>query len=95
MNNIAVNFLAYTISVPVLIGLICLFIPEKIRIVTKVLSFAAVLIIFAASIRVFMCQPLYWPPVPSPTFIVDNLSALAGMGVSFFALIVTYTRLAL
>ena len=41
------------------------------------------------SVLIFMRKPMYWPPVTNPTFFVDNLSALAGLGISFFALIVT------
>jgi formate hydrogenlyase subunit 3/multisubunit Na+/H+ antiporter MnhD subunit len=36
-----------------------------------------------------LMKPLYWPPVAVPIFLVDNLSALAGLGISFFALVVT------
>lgn len=84
-----VNFLAYTIGVPILTGLICLFISDKLKIITKFLAFAATLVIFAASIRIFIFKPLYWPPVPNPAFIVDNLSVMAALGISFFALLVT------
>ena len=84
-----VNFLAYTIGIPILTGILCLFIPEKLKILTKTLAFAIALVIFAASVRVFIFKPLYWPPVVNPAFIADNLSALAGMGISFFALLVT------
>ena len=87
--NLLVNFLAYTIGVPILIGILCLFIPEKLKILARFFALVTALIIFAASIRIFIFKPLYWPPVPNPTFIADNLSALAGMGIAFFALIVT------
>lgn len=84
-----VNFLAYTIGVPILVGIICLFIPEKLKILTRFFALVTALIIFTASIRIFIFKPLYWPPLSNPTLIVDNLSALAGAGIAFFALIVT------
>jgi len=84
-----VNFLAYVIGMPILAGLICLLIPERIRIAAKFLAFVTTLASFAAAIRIFICKPLYWPPVPNPAFIADNLSALVGLGVSFFSLLIT------
>ena len=84
-----VNFLAYTIGVPILVGMVCLFIADRLKVITRLLAFITTSAIFAASIRIFILKPLYWPPVPVPTFIVDNLSALAGLGISFFALLVT------
>ncbi|MDP3790786.1 MAG: proton-conducting transporter membrane subunit [Candidatus Omnitrophota bacterium] len=84
-----VNFLAYTIGLPILVGLICLFISDKIKVITRLLASITAVIIFAASILIFIRQPLYWPPIHNPTFAVDSLSALAALGVSFFALIVT------
>ncbi|MDO8536353.1 MAG: proton-conducting transporter membrane subunit [Candidatus Omnitrophota bacterium] len=84
-----VNFLAYIIGVPIVVGAACLFITDKLKILTKFLAFATTLAIFLATVRVFILKPLYWPPVPVPVFLVDNLSALAGIGISFFALMVT------
>jgi len=85
----AVNFLAYTIGIPILAGLACLFIPQKLKIITRLVSIAVTLASLAASVLVFIRQPLYWPPVSDPTFAVDSLSALAGAGISFSAFIIT------
>ena len=87
--NLFANFLAYAIGVPILTGLICLFIPERIKFAARALALIVSLASLAASVRIFIVKPLYWPPVPVPSFIVDNLSALAGLGISFFALLVT------
>jgi formate hydrogenlyase subunit 3/multisubunit Na+/H+ antiporter MnhD subunit len=84
-----VNFLAYIIGVPIVAGLFCLVMPERIKILTRFLALLVTLATLAASVRIFILKPLYWPPVPVPTFIVDNLSALAALGISFFALLVT------
>lgn len=84
-----VNFLAYTIGVPILAGILCLFIPQKLKIITRLISVVVTLASLIASVLVFIRQPLYWPPVADPTFAVDSLSALAGAGISFFAFIVT------
>ncbi len=74
--------------VPIAIGVVCLFIPERLKIITKLLSFLTTLAVLAATIRVFILKPLYWPPVTVPPFIVDNLAALAGIGIAFFAFLV-------
>ena len=87
--NLLVNFLAYVIGIPILAGLICLFIPDKIKFAARALALIVTLASLAASVRIFILKPLYWPPVPVPAFIVDNLSALAGLGISFFASLVT------
>jgi formate hydrogenlyase subunit 3/multisubunit Na+/H+ antiporter MnhD subunit len=87
--NFLVNFLAYTVGVPILAGIICFFIPQRLRILTRLLAFAVTLASLTASIQIFIRKPLYWPPVPVPIFIVDNLSAFAGIGISFFAFLVT------
>jgi len=84
-----INLLVYTIGVPILAGIACLFIPDRAKILTKLASLMTTLVIFAASIFIFIRQPLYWPPTQNPTFIVDSLSALAGAGIAFFALLVT------
>ena len=87
--NLLVNFLAYVIGIPILAGLICLFIPERLKFAARALAFLVSLASLAASVRIFILKPLYWPPVPTPALTVDNLSALAGLGVSFFAFLVT------
>lgn len=86
--NLLVNFLAYVVFIPIVIGILCLFISEKLKILTKTLVFITTLIILAASVRIFIFKPMYWPPVQTPTFMVDNLSALAGIGISFFAFLI-------
>lgn len=86
------NFLAYVMFVPIAIGIFCLFLSERSRIITRILAFLTTLAVLAASIRIFIFKPLYWPPVPVPPFIVDNLAALTGIGIAFFAfLIVIYS----
>lgn len=86
--NLAVDFLLYSVSVPIVIGIISLFMPDKVRILTRFTAILVALASFAASLRILFLKPLYWPPVPVPVLIADNLSALAGIGISFFALIV-------
>ena len=87
--SILANFLAYTVFIPILSGILCLFIPEKLKVLAKALAFTVTLVILAASVRIFLFKPLYWPPIQTPTFIADNLSALAGIGIAFFAVLVT------
>ncbi|MDP2929491.1 MAG: proton-conducting transporter membrane subunit [Candidatus Omnitrophota bacterium] len=83
-----INFLAYTIGVPILVGVACLFITDRLKVITRLLAFMTTLAIFISSIHILILKPLYWPPAPVPTFIADNLSALAALGISFFALLV-------
>ncbi len=87
--NIVVDFLLYTVGVPIVIGIACLVMPERLKILTRILALLVTLATLAASIRILLLKPLYWPPVPVPVFVVDNLSALAALGISFFALIIT------
>lgn len=84
-----INFVAYAVGIPILAGLICVFIPERMKILAKIMAFVVSLSSFIASILIFIRKPLYWPPIAVPVFIIDNLSALAGLGISFFALVVT------
>ena len=84
-----INFLAYVVGVPILAGLFCLIMPERLKVLTRSLAFIVALATLAASIRIFILKPLYWPPVATPALIVDDLSALAGLGISFFAFLVT------
>jgi len=77
------------IGIPILAGLFCLFVPERLKILTRLLAFIVTLASLAATVRIFILKPLYWPPVQTPALIVDNLSALAGLGVSFFAFLIT------
>lgn len=87
--NIAVDFLLYIVGVPIALGIVCLIMPERLKILTRLLAFIATFLTLAASVRVLLLKPLYWPPVPVPVFIADDLSAMAALGISFFALIVT------
>ena len=87
--NLLVDFLAYVVGIPILAGLFCLIIPERLKILTRLLAFIVTLASLTATVRIFILKPLYWPPVPVPTFIADNLSALAGLGISFFTLVIT------
>jgi formate hydrogenlyase subunit 3/multisubunit Na+/H+ antiporter MnhD subunit len=87
--NLLANFLVYVIGIPISAGLICLFIPQRLKFAARALALIVTLASLAASARIFVLKPLYWPPVPIPALAVDNLSALAGLGVSFFALLIT------
>jgi formate hydrogenlyase subunit 3/multisubunit Na+/H+ antiporter MnhD subunit len=87
--NLAVDFLLYAVCVPIVAGIVCLIVPDKIKILARVLALFVTLAALAASARMMFLKPLYWPPVPVPVFIVDDLSALAALGISFFSLVVT------
>ena len=87
--NLSVDILVYAVGVPIIAGLLCLFVPDKAKILARLISVAVSGASMAVSVLIFIRKPLYWPPVANPTFAVDNLSALAGLGISFFALIVT------
>lgn len=89
VNSIMIHLLVYTVGIPVLAGIVCLSISDKIKILAKLISLIITLAVFAATVFIFIRQPLYWPPVQNPTFIADSLSSLAGGGIAFFALLVT------
>jgi NADH:ubiquinone oxidoreductase subunit 5 (chain L)/Multisubunit Na+/H+ antiporter, MnhA subunit len=87
--NIAVDFLLYAVGVPIFAGILCLIVPDRAKVLTRSLALLTTLATLAASVRILLLKPLYWPPAEVPVFIADNLSALAGLGIAFFALIVT------
>lgn len=87
--NLVANFLAYVVFIPIAAGLVCLFIPERFKNLTRFLAFVTTLVSFAASVRIFINKPVYWPPVTFPLFIADNLSAFVGLCISVFAFLIT------
>ncbi len=87
--NLVANFLAYVVFIPIAAGLVCLFIPERFRRLTLVLAFVTTLVSLAASVRIFINKPVYWPPVTFPLFIADNLSAFVSLCISVFAFLIT------
>jgi formate hydrogenlyase subunit 3/multisubunit Na+/H+ antiporter MnhD subunit len=87
--NLSVDLLVYAILIPVTAGIVCLFIPNKAKILSQLIALVITLVSMAASVLIFMRKPVYWPPTVNPTFFVDDLSALAGLGISFFAIIIT------
>ena len=86
--TISINLPALAVGVPVAAGILCLIIPDKTKLLARLVAVAVTAASMAVSVLVFIRKPLYWPPVMNPTFFVDDLGALSGLGVSFFALIV-------
>jgi len=83
------NPILLSIVVPALGGILCLVLPDRLRLVTKAIAFAVTLAALAGSIFLFVKKPLSWECGPYKIFTVDNLSAFIGIGIAFFAFLVT------
>ena len=81
------NPLLLLVSVPIAAGILCLFLPDRLKAVTRLLVFAVTSASLAGSVYVFIKKPLYWQCCGSNVFLVDNLSAFIGMGIALFALL--------
>jgi len=83
------NPLLLLISIPIIAGIACLFLPDRLKIVTKAIAFAVTFASLAGSILLFVKKPLYWQCCGYRIFIADNLSSFVGIGIAAFALLVT------
>ncbi len=83
------NILLYSITVPMIAGILCLFLPDRIKNITRFLSFLVTAISLFSSIYMFMNKPVPYPNGASPLFLVDNLSGFIGIGISVFSFLVT------
>lgn len=81
--------LIFLIWIPVLAGALCLFLPDRLKALTRLFAFSVTIASFFYAIRVFISRPLYWPEASSSVFLVDTLSGFTGIGIAFFALAVT------
>ncbi len=74
---------------PIVAGLFCLPIPDRLRLVPKLAAFAVTIACLAGSIFLFMKKPISWQYGTSTIFIIDNLSGFIAIAISFFAFLVS------
>lgn len=82
------NLILYLIAIPIIGGVFCLVLPDRLKLLIKATAILITAASFICSIRVFFVKPVYWMNVNTPVFLVDDLSAFIGMGIAFFALLV-------
>lgn len=84
----AADSLLVLVVVPLMLGVACLFLKENIQSFIKSLT----LIISAGALALvsylYLNKPMAWPAKETSVFFMDNLSGLAALAVSFFALII-------
>jgi len=77
------------IGVPIVAGVICLPIPDRLKNAAKALSFSVTLASLTGFVVLFTKLPLYWQIGPYAIFALDGLSGFIGMAVSLFAFLIT------
>lgn len=83
------NPILLLVSVPIASGVLCLFLPDRLKAITKAFAFAVTFASLAGSIYLFIKKPLYWQCGSYHIFVIDNLSAFVGIGIAAFAFLVT------
>ena len=74
---------------PMAAGFICLFVPDRFRLVPKLAAFAVTIVSMALAGFVFINRPSLSQYGSSVILLADNLSAFVGVAVTFFALMIT------
>ncbi|MFA6141870.1 MAG: proton-conducting transporter membrane subunit [Candidatus Omnitrophota bacterium] len=78
------------VTLPMILGLVCLVLPEKARSLIKIAALLVTGSSFALSLSVFLSKkPVVYTLGSGTLLIADNLSAFIALGISFFALVVT------
>ena len=77
------------IGIPIISGVLCLFLSDKLKNLTRAMAFIVTLAALSASILVFINKPLSWQGGTQVIFIADNLSGFIGMSIALFAFLVT------
>ncbi|MFA5143693.1 MAG: proton-conducting transporter membrane subunit [Candidatus Omnitrophota bacterium] len=83
------NLLINLIVVPMLAGAACLFVPDRARILAKVVSLSVSLVSLAGSLLVFIKRPVMFSSCGESILLADTLSGFIALFVSVFALLVT------
>ncbi len=83
------NPLLLMVGLPIVIGILCLPLSDRLKSVAKVLSFLVTLASLAGSIFIFIKRPMNWQCGVTTMFNADNLSSFIGLGISFFAFLIT------
>ena len=83
------KILLWLVLYPIIGGLICLLIPDKMRQVTKAFSFIVTLMSLVVSVLIFVKKPIFFQIGPYTILTADNLSGFIGMFVALFAFLIT------
>lgn len=82
------NQLLFLVALPILSGILCLTLPDRLKRLIKSIAFLVALTALAVSISVFIKKPVILQIGYSVIFIADNLSAFIGIGIALFAFLV-------
>lgn len=83
------NALLLLTGIPVITGLLCLILPDKMKLISRLAAFIVTLVSLAGSIYVFIHKPMSWQSGADIRMIADNLSAFIAVGIAVFAFLVT------
>lgn len=83
------NPLLLIITVPLITGIFCCLLPDRLRLLSRLVAFGVTLGALAGSVFVFINKPLYWYNGPIRTFVADNLSSFIAIAIALFAFLVT------
>ena len=83
------NMLLQSIALPILAGITCLFMPDRVRGLVKSIAILVASLSVFYSVKIFMQKPLCWPTEGPRIFVADNLSGFIGIGISIFTILVT------
>ncbi len=82
-------FIVLMIAAPIAAGLVCLVMPDRLKILTRSIAFLATAASLAGAIMLFIEKPLNWYYGGHKILAVDNLSAFIGIAIAAFAFLVT------
>lgn len=74
---------------PLIAGIVCLILPDRIKNIVKAFAFLVTLACLAGTIFVFKIKPVSWQVGSDNILVADNLSAFVGLAVAFFAFLIT------
>jgi formate hydrogenlyase subunit 3/multisubunit Na+/H+ antiporter MnhD subunit len=74
---------------PIAAGIFCLFLPDKMKGLSKVIAFLVTLICLAGSVFLFIFKPMCWQIGSGRIFIVDDLSGFVGLAIAGFTFLIT------
>jgi len=82
------EILLYLIGAPLVAGMLVLFLPDRLRGLSKGIGLAVATASLTGAVLVFLRKPVFWPTQGNASFRADPLAALAVLGIAFFAFVV-------
>ncbi len=83
------NPLVLMILAPVIAGISCLPFSDRFKRIPEAISLLVTFASLAGSVFVFAKRPLYWQAGPHLILAADTLSSFIGLGIAFFAVLIT------